>query len=143
MVKIGNDELKCIASFEELTGAAVEDCMLEENSFTFLVRKGDLGKAIGKGGQTIQRVRQQFGKNIRVVENAEEIEKFAANLFAPVNVFEVKVQEKDGKKHVTVVVNEKDRGPAIGRDGEKVKMARAMLERRFGAELKLASRSER
>jgi len=137
MVTLGNDELKCIALFEKLTGVSPEDCLLEPGRVTFVVREGEMGRAIGKGGSTIRRVREMFRKQVEVFENANTLEGFVRNLFQGVVVKSVAVREAGGVKTAHVNVEEKDRGAAIGRGGEKIKLARLMLSRHYGADLKL------
>ena len=65
-VKLGVDEMRYIAFFESLTGARVVDCLVHEgeNKLTFVVRDGDIGLAIGKGGAKIQKARRMIGKSI-------------------------------------------------------------------------------
>ena len=41
MVELTNDDLKCISTFEELTGASVSDCIIAEEAITFIVAEGD------------------------------------------------------------------------------------------------------
>ena len=137
MVKLGNDEIKCIALFEQITGAGAEDCLIEPARLTFLVKPGDAGKAIGRGGANIRRARDAFRKGVEVFESANTLEGFVRNLFPGVAVKSVSIREAGGAKAAHVMVEEKDRGAAIGKGGERIKLARIMLERHYGAELKL------
>ncbi len=137
MVKLSNDELKCMTLFEQLTGVGADDCLIEPERLAFVVAAGEMGRAIGKGGMTIKRVRETFKKQVDVFENANTLEGFVRNLFPSVAVKSVSVREMGGMKTANVMVEEKDRGAAIGRGGEKIKLARVMLSRHYGAELKL------
>ncbi len=138
MVTLGNDELKCITLFEQLTGAAVEDCIIEPDRLIFVVKEGQMGRAIGKGGSTINKVRDMFKKQIDVAEDAETIEAFIRGMFPGVNLKSINVREGEGtKKLAQITVDSKDRGAAIGRGGARIKLARTLVERRFRAELKL------
>lgn len=139
MVTLGNDELKCIALFEQMTGAAVEDCVIEPERLIFVVKEGQMGRAIGKGGTTIQRVRDAFRKHIEVAEDAETMEAFIRGMFPGVQLRSINVREgeREGTKLAQITVDAKDRGAAIGRGGARIKLARTLVERKFGAELKL------
>ena len=161
MVTLTNDEIKCISIFESLTGATAKDCLLEEGRVVFVVRPGDMGKAIGKGGAAIMRVRQAFRKSVEVFENAETLKGFVRNLFPGVRITKLDVKEGPGpgrsgerqvhsaegrigttgsgmsRKIVQIKVDDRDRGAVIGRGGERIKLARRLLERHHGAELKL------
>ena len=137
MVTLGNDELKCIALFEQVTGAAAEDCIIEPERLIFVVKEGDMGRAVGKGGATIRRIREMFKKQVDVVENAEAIEPFIRGMFPGVQIKSINLRDGEGKQLAQMTVDSKDRGAAIGRGGSRIKLARTLVERRFGAELKL------
>ncbi|VVC71778.1 KH domain protein [uncultured archaeon] len=137
MVTISNDELKCISLFEQMTGASPEDCVIEPERVVFIVKEGEMGRAIGKGGSTIKRVREAFGKHVDVFEAADSLESFVRKLYAGIELKELKVSDAEGGKAVQISVNSKDRGAAIGRNGERIKLARMLLERKYGAKLKL------
>ncbi len=134
---ISNDDLKCISLFESLTGATVKDCLLEKDAVSFVVKEGDVGKAIGKGGANIARARQQFNKNVFVFEHSTDVLEFVKNLFAPVPVRDINIQEKNNTRTALVKIDAKNRGSAIGRGGEKIKIARALLLRHFDCDLRL------
>jgi N utilization substance protein A len=139
MVELSNDDLKCIAEFESITGASVKDCLITEGAVAFIVAHGDLGRAIGKKGANITRVRQAFARQVLVFEDSEDMEQFIRNLFGQIAVKSINVHEKMESKTAFVSVEEKDRGSAIGRDGERIKLGRALLQRRFGCDLRLVS----
>ncbi len=139
MVELSNDDLKCIAEFESITGAAVKDCLITEGAVAFIVAHGDLGRAIGKKGANITRVRQAFARQVLVFEDSDDMEQFIRNLFGQIAVKSINVHEKMESKTAFVSVEEKDRGSAIGRDGERIKLGRALLQRRFGCDLRLVS----
>ena len=134
-MKLTNDEITSISMFEQLTGASATDCVLFEGGIVFVVKEGELGRAIGKNGSSINRVRSAFGRQVSVVENATELSAFVANIFSTIDV---KVEVREGEKPIAIVrVDAKDRGNAIGRNGEKIKLARMLVERHFGADIKL------
>lgn len=137
MVKLTNDEIKCISLFQQLTGASVRDCVLDKDSAVFVVSEGEVGKAIGKGGSAIMRVREAFKRRVEVVEHADEPERLVRNIFSAVEIKNLKIGEMEGKKVVYVTVDPQDRGAAIGRNGERVKMARMLMQRYFNMDLKL------
>ena len=136
-MKLTNDDIKSISLFEQLTGAAATDCVLYEGGVVFVVKEGDIGRAIGKNGSSINRVRTAFGRPVSVVENASELSAFVANIYSTIDIKVDVKQGIDGKTLALVRVDAKDRGNAIGRNGEKIKMARMLVERHFGADIKL------
>ncbi|MEM3452837.1 MAG: hypothetical protein QW835_04325 [Candidatus Hadarchaeum sp.] len=72
------------------------------------------------------------------MEYAETPERFAENIFSIARVT-ASVEKINGMSYVVVKVNESERGAAIGRDGYRVKLAAALLQRHFGLGLKLYS----
>ena len=49
-IKFSANEIRYIALFENMTGAMVKDCIIddEHGKVTFVVKNGDMGLAIGK-----------------------------------------------------------------------------------------------
>ncbi|MCX8197177.1 MAG: NusA-like transcription termination signal-binding factor [Candidatus Micrarchaeota archaeon] len=140
MVELSNDDIKCIAEFESITGAAVKDCLITDKAVAFIVAEGQLGKAIGKKGANITRVRQRFARQVLIFEDSSDMQQFIRNLFGQIPIKSINVHEKLDSSTVFVTVDEKDRGSAIGRNGDRIKLARALLQRRFGCDLRLVSR---
>lgn len=140
MVELSHDDIKCIAEFESLTGATVKDCLIAENAVAFIVKQGDLGRAIGKKGSNITRVRNSFARQVLVFEDSDDLEQFVRNLFGAIAVKNINVHEKMESKTAFVTVDEQDRGSAIGRDGNRIKLGRALLLRRFNCDLRLVSK---
>ncbi len=140
MVELDNDSLTCISIFEGITGAHVRDCAILPGSFAFIVEKGNLGQAIGKKGSSINRVRTAFKKPVYVFEDADTVEGFIASLFTGIPIKNINIHEKISDKVAYITVSENDRGQAIGKAGERVKVGRAMLQRRFGCDLRINSK---
>jgi len=133
-IKLGADEMRYIALFEGLTGAKVQDCIIHENGakLTFVVKAGDIGLAIGKGGNKIRRVKQVIGKSIEIVEHSTDPVEFVKNVLAPARVRGVNIVEREDKKIALIDVEEQDRGIAVGRGGKKIQCAKKLVLRHHG-----------
>ena len=133
---MSQEELSYISILEGLTGALALDCILEkdENRVIFVVRRNDTGKVIGRGGTTIQKLRDHFKRNIEVVEYADKIERFTINTLSPAKTKKVEVVERSGQKTVVVTVIPKEKGKAIGKNGRNIHRSRMLLKRHFGVE---------
>lgn len=141
-IRLGAEEMRYISLFQDLTGAIVKDCIIDEesNRVIFLVRPGDMGIAIGKNGVNIKRLNRLIGRNIEVVEYAETIEDLARNALAPARVRGVKyIKTPMGKKVVYVSVEPQDKGIAIGRGGRNVNRARLILSRYYDVDAVMIS----
>ena len=138
LVKLDNDDLKRISLFESITGAMVKDCVvLPDGNLVFLVKEGDLGRAIGKKGMAINKARGAFKKRVDVFESSESLEGFVKNLFPGIELKTFDVKDRSGRKQVVITVDSKDRGAVIGRNGDRIKLARTLLDRHYEADLKL------
>jgi N utilization substance protein A len=124
-IKLTAESIQYIALFENMTRAKVLDCIPEEERLVYVVKHGDMGLAIGKNGENINRVKKTLDKSIELVEYSEDPAVFIKNSFGPVSVSSVNIITKNGKHIAYVDVPNKEKGLAIGRNGrniEKVKM---------------------
>jgi transcription termination/antitermination protein NusA len=121
-VKLSTDGIRYIALFESLTGARAKDCFedSENNRLIFVVKSGDMGLAIGKGGDHINRVKKAIGKHVEIIEHSEDPVEFVKNAFHPVSIKNVNLMVKDDKRIAYVEVLTKEKGLAIGREGKNV-----------------------
>jgi len=132
MPTLSLEDIQLINLIEMSTGAKANDLVREDNTIILVVQKGDLGKAIGKGGSNAQKLKQKLGKEIAIIEDADDPKTFVANALAPAVLRSVDVSEDGGKKVAVVSVDAKNKGSAIGRGGEKIKRARLLMQRKFG-----------
>ncbi len=133
-IKLTSKEMRYIALFESITGAAVKDCILDEDSnrAIFIVKEGDIGMAIGKGGKNIRLLEKMTSKKHEIIEYSEDPAKFIKNALKPANVMEIRITEKpDGKSIAVVAVTPKDKGVAIGRNGRNAERIRFLAKRYF------------
>ncbi len=123
-----------ITLFESLTGATTRDCIVDErwNRLIFIVKPGDMGLAIGKGGINVKRLKRMLGKNIEVVEFSEIPEEFIKHSLSPARVRSVKITNApDGRRIAYVTIEPNDKGIAIGREGKNIARARLIAKRYF------------
>jgi len=134
LIKLSTESIRYIALFEGLTGATAKDCIVdEENSrIIFVVKNGDMGLAIGRNGENINRVKRSIGKQVEVIEYSEDLEEFLKNIIRPVLVRNISVSYKDNKRIAYVEVLSKDKGLAIGRNGKNVEKAKILVQRHHG-----------
>jgi N utilization substance protein A len=137
MVELTNDDLKALSTFEDITHVSAADIIITESAVVFLMPKEDMGKAIGAKGANITRVRQAFSRQVLVFEDNADLEQFLRALFSPIAIKSINIHEKSDSKTAYVTVEEKDRGAAIGKGGERIKVQRALLQRKFGCDLRL------
>ncbi len=133
-IKLTSKEMRFIALFESITGAAVRDCILDEdaNRAIFIVKEGDVGMAIGKGGKNIRLLERMTSKKHEIIEYSDDPAQFIKNALKPAHVNELRITEKpDGKSIAVVAVNPRDKGVAIGRNGRNAERIRFLAKRYF------------
>jgi N utilization substance protein A len=131
MARTLTDEARrCIALFEDVTGATARDFLVDEDRVVVLVAAGEMAAAIGPGGETVRRLEQRVGSDVQLVEDADTPEAFVANALAPAAVYNVTLSENDSTVAYAEVADE-DKGVAIGADGRNIELARRLAERHF------------
>ncbi len=131
-IKFTANEIRYIALFENMTGAMVKDCIIddEHGKVTFVVKNGDMGLAIGKGGSTVSKVQRAVDKGIEIVELSDDPIQFIKNLLSPAEVQSVKVLQKEsGEKIATVTADNTNKRIAIGKNGVNIERAKLIARR--------------
>ena len=134
-IVLTDEEMRYIALFEEFTGVVVKDCIIdrERNRIIFVVKEGQVGKAVGRSGSRIKMLNKLLNKSVEVVEYSDNLEDMIRKSLFPARVNAIKVAKTaNGKKVVIVSVPPSDKGIAIGRDGRNVSRARILAKRYFG-----------
>lgn len=130
-VKLSTDGIRYIALFENITGAMTMDCLedSENNRLIFVVKSGDMGLAIGKGGDHINRVKKITGKHIEIIEHSDDPVEFIKNAFHPISIKNVNIVLKDDKRIAYVYIHTKEKGLAIGRNGKNIEKVKKLSSR--------------
>ncbi len=128
------ETLRHISLFQDLTGATAIDCLTSEDKMIIVVRAGHIGKAVGKKGEKIYRLKKLLKKDVQVVEHNPDPAAFLSNIFRNYGVRDVTLQEKNGKPHAVVSVDPAKKGRAIGRQGKNLRLARDLVSRHHNVE---------
>jgi N utilization substance protein A len=129
-IKITFEEMQYIARFEDITSAKVLDCIVESDRIINVIQQGEMGLAIGKGGENIARAKKAIDKPIELVEYADDPSVFIKNIFGSViSIKAVTFSETDGRKVAFVEVSSKDKGLAIGKNGKNIAKVKLLLQR--------------
>jgi len=127
-IRLNKDEINLITKVESLTGARIRDCLIEDGVACFIVKKGDMGLAIGKGDINVGRVSKTVGMDVRFIEYDEDGRAFIQNLFAPTKPKTVSLSGSNEKKAI-ITVNKYDKGKIIGQNGRKINLAKKLASR--------------
>ena len=131
-IKFTTNEIRYIALFESMTGAMVKDCIVDDEAgkLTFLVKRGDMGLAIGKRGSTVTKVQKAVDKGVEVIEHSDDPVEFITNLMAPAKVRSIRIlQRESGEKIATIETDPRNKRTAIGKGGKNIERARTLAKR--------------
>jgi len=111
-----------------------------EGGYVFLVDPMSLGKAIGKEGANIRKLRARLGPNVMIAKDADSAEDFLRGFLNNVQILDVEERRAPGQVALFVTVPDVQRGIAIGKAGSRIKGLKAMVKKKFGADLFLRTR---
>jgi N utilization substance protein A len=133
-IKLTSDELRLMSLFQNVTSATARDCIVDNkmDRVIFVVNKGQMGLAIGKGGTTIKQLQNIVTRKVELVEHSEEAPEFISNILNADMIKEIQISERmDGTKQAIVVVDPKKKGVVVGKDGRNAEKARLLAKRYF------------
>jgi N utilization substance protein A len=133
-IKLTPEEFSYLSLFQTITTAVSRDCIIDDkmDRVIFVVHKGQMGMAIGKGGTNIKQLQNTITKRIELVEYSDNPINFIKNIFNSNMVQDVRISEREsGIKNAIVVVDMKKKGLVVGKDGRNVDKARLLAKRYF------------
>ena len=133
-IKLTPEEFSYLSLFQTITTAVSRDCIIDDKMerVIFVVHKGQMGMAIGKGGTNIKQLQNAITKKIELVEYSDNPINFIKNIFNSNMVQDVRISEREsGIKNAIVVVDMKKKGIVVGKDGRNVDNARMLAKRYF------------
>lgn len=133
-VTFTEDTLRYASLFQDVTRTTVMDCLNTPDRIVFVVRPGEIGKAIGKRGDNVAKLRRLLNRDLLVVEFSEVPQEFIANIFRSYQVKKVHIEQRGAVTHATVTVDATLKGKAIGRGGRNLRVARDLISRHFPIE---------
>jgi transcription termination/antitermination protein NusA len=133
---IGFKERRYIEELRILTKSTALDCVIDDSfdRIIYIIKKGDMGFAIGRNGENIKKLHRILGKRVEMVEENDDLEEFVKKIFRPAVITAV-TQDDESGKILVCVDNKTDLGKAIGKGGCNVEKARLLVLRYFGNEV--------
>ncbi|MFX0046724.1 MAG: NusA-like transcription termination signal-binding factor [Candidatus Hermodarchaeota archaeon] len=141
-IKIDRQSMELISLFNNISGAIIKDCFIfqsPENDteiIIFLVKKEDVGKAIGKAGEHVKDLMNKLQKKIDVIPWSENLGQFIQFILNTtknsIQLQNIEIKEsRNEKKTVIISVRPQDRGKAIGKEGSMIRKIKDLVLRHF------------
>ena len=108
-MKIANDEILYIKALESISGVGARDCIIGEKIISYLVDDKDVGRVVGKGGETVKKLRQRAKKNIEIFPYCKTAEDFVKKSLYGIVIDNVERVDRDGKTEMRITLNGENR----------------------------------
>ncbi|MHA1687955.1 MAG: NusA-like transcription termination signal-binding factor [Promethearchaeota archaeon] len=144
-IKIDRESMELISLFNNISGAIIKDCLTfqlpndDSEVIIFLVKKEDIGKAIGRDGEHVKDLMARLQKKIDVIPFSEQLNKFIQYILNTsrnsIKIQNIEIREfRNGKKTVVISVRPQDRGKAIGKNGSMIRKIKYLVLRHFNVD---------
>jgi N utilization substance protein A len=128
-IMLSNETMQYINMASNITKTDILDCMVTEDKLIFIVKKGQLGAAIGIKAKNLERLRGLFKKNIKFVEFDTDKERFVINLFKPYKINNISLDGEGDSTVIKVEVEVSDKSKIIGKGGRNIDIIRKLARR--------------
>lgn len=128
-ITLSNEAMQYINMASGLIRVDILDCMIAEDKLIFIVRKGQLGAAIGVKARNLEKLRNVFKRNIKFVEFDDDKERFILNLCKPYKVNNIVIEGSDDSTVAKVEVDISDKSKIIGKGGRNIEVIRKLAHR--------------
>jgi len=128
-ILFSNEAVQYINMASNILRIDILDCVMAEDRLIFIVKKGQLGAAIGSKGKNLEKLRKLFKKNIKFVEFDNDRVKFVLNLCKPYKINTVSLDGDGDSTIARVVVDASDKSKLIGREGRNIDTIRKLARR--------------
>ncbi len=128
-IKYDTSLIQAMALFERFTHSKLKDCLIDRNStIIFVVKQHQAGRAIGKGGERLRKLRDLLKRKIKIVEFDPQVTQFVRNLLYPLQVRDIRI---DGDTIVIEGTSRANRGLLIGKGRQNLIQYEEIVGRHF------------
>lgn len=128
-IKYDTSLIQAMALFESFTSSKLKDCLIDKDStIIFVVEQHQAGRAIGRRGERLRKLRELLKRKIKIVEFDPEVTQFVRNLLYPLQVNDVRI---DGDTIVIEGTGRANRGLLIGKGRQNLLQYEEIVRRHF------------
>ena len=124
-----------ITTFENISRAKVKEAFYDLNNIlTFIVEPGEIGKALGKKGNTIKRLAMLIKKRLRVIEYDNDLQQFIKNCILPHLPKNIR---QEGEMVIIETTDSPQKSALYGREKNNLKNLQFIIQKYFKATIKI------
>jgi len=127
-MKLDAKTIANITLFENISGASIKDCFEEEEGLLFIVKEGNVKRALGPDNRNLRRIQSLLKKKIRIIAFSKEPEKFINNLLYPIRAEKVEIE---GKTLKITASDTRSKGRIFGRSKENLRKIKEMVKKYY------------
>lgn len=128
-ILLSNEVMQYINMATNILKIDILDCIVTEDRLIFIIKKGNLGIAIGIKGKNLEKLRTIFKKNIKFVELDDNKERFIQNLCKPYKINNISIEGSDDSTIVKIQASTSDKSKLIGKGGSNIDIIRKLANR--------------
>lgn len=131
MMRLGKDEIMFMNALSKISGVNARDCLIGEKMISFVVKEADMGNAIGKKGEKVQRLKKILNRNIELVPYTTDPARFVSQSFDGISFGAIELQNNDEKKILSVKMDSENKRKLLQNLG-KMKRVKELAKRNYG-----------
>jgi N utilization substance protein A len=136
-MRLTSKEIFYLNALDSASGANARDCVIQGKTISFLIKKKEIGKAIGKDANSVKKLREKLKLNVELLEYTEKPEEFIKKALYNIKVKEVSLSQKDSKKTATIALEPVEKRKLLNNIG-RVKRIKALAMRNYNiADIKI------
>jgi len=128
-ILLSNENMQYINMAGKITKTDILDCMIADDKLIFIVKKGQLGAAIGIKAKNLEKLRSLFKKNIKFVEFDDDKGRFIINLCKPYKINNIILEGEGDSTVAKLEVDISDKSKIIGKGGRNIDVIRKLAKR--------------
>ena len=132
-MKLTSDEIFYLNALDSVSGVNARDCVVEENVVAFLVKKAELGKAIGRNASTVKKLGKKLRKNVEIFEYCDTVEQFIKKALYNIKIEEIRLLERNGKKYAVLSLDPENKRKLLN-SLPRIKRIKAFSKRDYKVE---------
>lgn len=139
-MELNPDAIEYFNVFESFTGVMPLDMIEARGSLFFIIPQDRIGLVLAGKGKKIESLKLKVDKNIYVIADSDDPMQFARNLFNNVKILETSDENIMGEQILYLIVDERDKSKALGKNKARLDGARELMKRKFNISLFIKTR---